>query len=360
VPTPARWKPEAAQPREQLAASLPQPESDVATPWDPQFEQNTEVGSPDMGAPAPAAPLGELFSDLDLPDQQEPSPEGSQQEGLISQEDPLAALAAEEPTAQRRPVENTSYFVQKAGVNRRNPPWKIALFIVLLIALPVGALYLVTELQVVPLKVTRVDAQGRAVEEQVSVFSAEGIGELRDLLMGREKPPPPPPPPPAPAPKAPEAKAPGTPEAQPAQEGAAPVDPEARKELESLYAGDGSKEDVGPEVREEAEVAAADSAASEGPPQEEVAKVVAQSQGAFQGCIEQALRKNPRLRGGKVILTATVGSSGTVKKASFDRKDMEGSTLGDCLKARARRMVFPSFSGEDVEVEIPLVLTKSM
>ena len=41
------------------------------------------------------------------------------------------------------------------------------------------------------------------------------------------------------------------------------------------------------------------------------------------------------------------------------RQDIAGSSMGNCLKVRARRMVFPAFSGDDVEVEIPLVLTKT-
>ncbi len=49
-----------------------------------------------------------------------------------------------------------------------------------------------------------------------------------------------------------------------------------------------------------------------------------------------------------------------VKKVSFDREDINGSPMGNCIKSRARRMVFPAFEGEDVEVEIPLVLSKSM
>jgi hypothetical protein len=87
---------------------------------------------------------------------------------------------------------------------------------------------------------------------------------------------------------------------------------------------------------------------------------VGQTQRAFQSCIEQQLRKNPGFRGGKVSLVATVGSSGTVKQVTLDRHDLEGSDLGTCLKSQARRMVFSAFSGDDVDVEIPLVLTTTL
>jgi pyruvate/2-oxoglutarate dehydrogenase complex dihydrolipoamide acyltransferase (E2) component len=277
----------------------------------------------------------------------------------VSQEDPLAALG-KDPGSRRAPVENTQHFVKKAGVDRRNPPWKIALFVVLLLGLPVGVLYALTELQVVPLRVTRVDAKGNVVQEPVSVFSAEGVSELRDLMLGNTRPPPPPPPAPKPEPKkaAEPAKQEPPKEAAP-QEAAQQPQGEAQPEAAALYA-EGEKKDVGPEVRENTEVAATDSTEQAGPPPEELAKVVAQSQSAFRSCIEAALRKNPKLRDGKLLVTATVGSSGKVKKVSFDREDLDGTIMGNCIKARTRRLVFPAFSGDDVDVEIPLVLSKSM
>ncbi len=92
----------------------------------------------------------------------------------------------------------------------------------------------------------------------------------------------------------------------------------------------------------------------------EVARVVAQSQPAFQFCIEQELRKNPAFRGGKVFITATVGSSGLVKSVRIGRRDIEISPLGSCLIARTKRMVFPAFSGSDAEVQVPLILAANV
>ncbi len=322
---------------------------------DPDFEQGRDREARDLEAlPRTAsrtdAPLGELFSDLDLPAEQEPQPQG---------EEALAALG-EAPA--RPQVENTSYYVNKAGVNRRNPPWKIALFVLLLVGIPLAALYLLSELQVVPpLKVTRVDAQGRTVEENVSYFSSEGMGELRDRMLGQQKPPPAPPPAPAPPPKPEPAPAPKAPTAEekPAEQGLTPPEGEANKELQQLYA-DSAKQDVGPEARKDAEVADKDTAAQAGPPQEVIDRVVRKAQGAFEGCITQALRKGARFRDGKAVLTATVAASGTVTKAAFDRKDVENSEMGRCIKARARKLVFPRFTGEAVDVEIPLILTKAL
>jgi outer membrane biosynthesis protein TonB len=328
----------------------------VSAPWE---QEQDEAQSFEQSPAANSPQLGELFSDLDLPQSEQQAGfdpgEAGYAEGGQQQEDPLAPLGQEE--AQRAPVENTQHFVKKAGVDRRNPAWKIALFLVLLLAVPVGLLYALTELQVVPLRVTRVDAQGNAVEQPVSVFSSEGMGELRDLMLGRAKPPPPEPAAmPKPEPKAPPSEP--AKEEPPTQEAAQPQG-EAQKEAAALYA-EGEKKDVGPEVRENAEVAAADSAKQSGPPQEEISRVVSQSQSAFKSCIERALRRNPQLRDTKVLVTATVGSSGKVKKVSFDREDVDGSPMGNCLKLSAKRMVFPAFSGDEVEVEIPLVVTKSM
>ena len=98
-----------------------------------------------------------------------------------------------------------------------------------------------------------------------------------------------------------------------------------------------------------------------GLPAEDVVKVVEKSQGAFQSCVETELRKNPSFKGGKVLLVATVGTSGVVKDARLDRKELDTSPVGDCIKKSAKRMVFPAFKSDDgsgeVDLEIPLVLT---
>lgn len=344
VAAPARWMDE--EPATRIDGDAQGRAQSLAEDSYPEQEQEAQPRASSRGE----APLGELFSDLDLPADQ-----GAPQEG----EDALAALGGESPA--RAPVENTGYYVNKAGVNRRNPPWKIAIFVLLLVGVPLAALYLLSELQVVPpLKVTRVDAQGRTVEENVSFFSSEGMGELRDRMLGQQKPPPAPPAPaPQPKPEPTPQASPPTAEEKPPEQGLAPPEGEANKELQQLYA-DSAKADVGPEVRKDTEVAAKDSAAQSGPPQEAIIRVVQRAQPSFENCIEQAMRKGSRFREGKVVLTATVGASGSVKKTAFDRKDVENSELGRCLKTRARKLVFPRFSGDDVDVEIPLILAKAL
>jgi hypothetical protein len=235
-----------------------------------------------------------------------------------------------------------------SGLTRKSP-WKLALVLCAALALPVGGVAWLVSLRKEPVIAASGETppDGAAAPAPAPTAPVRRVQELRDLLLGKKAPPPAPPAPVAP-PKhvAPETKA-------------APKPPDGAKtaELRALY-GDGSKADVGPRVRR-AE-AASSGRGGGGPSSEEVSRVVGQTQGAFQSCIEQQLRKNPGFRGGKVSLVATVGSSGTVKQVQLDRHDLEGTDLGNCLKARARRMVFAAFSGDDVDVEIPLVLTTTL
>jgi len=268
------------------------------------------------------------------------------------------------PSDLASPGEETRFFISEAGMHKRNPPWKIAAFVVALIALPLAVLYLLAAFQVVPLTVTRVDSSGREGKE--SVFSSGGVSALGDLLTGRGRTAHPVAPggesrPGRVPPKAPVASL-KTVDIPPAPlPSPSPSPPPSSKttstaDLRALY-GDGSKGDVGPVVRRQKEkrVEAAD-----GLGQREVARVVSQTQPAFRFCIEQEMKRNPSFRGGKIFINALVGSSGTVKQAAISRPDIDSSSLGQCLKSKARRMVFAAFAGDDTEVQIPLILTTSL
>lgn len=240
----------------------------------------------------------------------------------------------------------------RSGLHRRSP-WKLALALSAALVLPVGGLALLVSLRK---EAPVVQAHGEAMADPTAAVtpaaapapSMPKVQQLREMLLGKAAATPP-------APPAPPKHITAAPEAKPAPPKAAPDGPKTA-ELRALY-GDARKPDVGPRVRR-AETATA--ARTGGPSNDEVARVVGQTQSAFQSCIEAQLRKNPGFRGGKVSLLATVGSSGTVKQVQLDRRDLDGTDLGSCLKARARRMVFASFTGADVDVEIPLVLTTSL
>ncbi len=242
--------------------------------------------------------------------------------------------------------------VVPSGLPRRSP-WKLAIALSAALVLPVGGLGLLVSLRKEPV-VVQAHAEPpdpAAAPTPAPPVPVPRVQQLREMLLGK-------PTTPAPAPAAPPkhpAPAP-TPEAKAAPAKPAPDGPKTA-ELRALY-GDAQKPDVGPRVRRADTSTPARGGG--GPSDQEVARVVGQTQSAFQSCIEAQLRKNPGFRGGKVSLLATVGSSGTVKQVQLDRRDLDGTDLGSCLKARARRMVFAAFTGGDVDVEIPLVLTTSL
>ncbi len=249
------------------------------------------------------------------------------------------------------PGDETRFFIAEAGMHRRNPPWKIAAFVASLIALPAAVLYLLAAFKIGPLVVTRIDASGNEIRE--SVFAEDGVSGLGDLLSGRQRRARPPHDPRAARPAAKPVPAPAKAADAP---GPAAQRPGGSADLRAFYA-DGTKADVGPTVRQQQE-RPEESGAGLAPA--EVAKVVAQTQPAFQFCIEQEMKKNPSFKGGKIFINAVVGGSGTVKQVAISRPDIDGSSLGECLKGKARRMIFAAYSGGDTEVQIPLILTTSL
>jgi predicted Zn finger-like uncharacterized protein len=331
------------------------------------------IFEPEKWVPAPAEEVSvnhrrESFEELAVTN---PVVQGRPLPGLKLSREMLAASPqprwedGEEPRREPTPSgltplvsgEETGFFIAKAGMNKRNPPWKIAAFAIALIVLPLSVLYLLTAFKLGPLMVTRVDSSGREFKE--SVFASGGVSGLGDLLAGRKgtapmasgesRPGRIPPKAPAAAPKPEES--PPSPPPSPSPRTASSAD------LRALYA-DASKGDVRPTVRKQSKEKKEDAAGGLG--QAEVAKVVSQTQPGFRFCIEQEMKKNPSFRGGKIFIHALVGTSGTVKQAVISRPEIDSSSLGQCLKSKARRMVFAAFSGDDTEVQIPLILTTSL
>ncbi|MBK7857175.1 MAG: AgmX/PglI C-terminal domain-containing protein [Archangiaceae bacterium] len=281
----------------------------------------------------------------------------------------LAAVPDSGPAAPSDPNsigEVTRHFINQSGANKRNPPWKIALFVIGAVGLPVGVLALLSTFHVVG--VTVVNEQGEEVQQ--SFFSAEGMNGLGDVLSGKA------------AQKRAEAKAraearrrqvaaPGPLDG--ARVGGTDLDLGSRKgsgageaakmggvtgSLGAFY-GDTEKKDRGPKVRAGDDNTA--KAHAGGLDEGEAAKVVAHSQMAFQDCIESGLRRNPHLKVGKVAMAVTVTPSGAVKSSAIVPKVHETSDWGACLMQRAKRMVFPPFDGdEEAEIQVPLVVGVSL
>ena len=87
-------------------------------------------------------------------------------------------------------------------------------------------------------------------------------------------------------------------------------------------------------------------------------KVMAANRKAFDACISRTLRLNPSLKLVKrTTLVVTIQPSGTVAKAYLAEEEVDRTELGACLTETARRMVFPAFDGEPLDVAMPLSLS---
>jgi DNA-directed RNA polymerase subunit RPC12/RpoP len=92
----------------------------------------------------------------------------------------------------------------------------------------------------------------------------------------------------------------------------------------------------------------------------EVKAVISRGRKSFDSCVEEWMRKEPGLdvSGIRVNLIITINPSGAVTAPVVDNPDIDRTSLGACLKSTARKMVFPSFSGDSFEASVPLVLGK--
>lgn len=259
--------------------------------------------------------------------------------------------------------EQTRFFMNKAGVTRRNPPWKIALFVVLLVGLPAAVLYALSLFKVSFLQIqTGVDDSGQEVT--ASVFTTEGLSSLRDALLKKKPAPVPKPKTPRPPPKNPAGTGdPKKPDETGGQVVAKPdikfdtlTDEQRKAMAEATKETGGNGPKVDPKLLEDK----IHVDGKTGLDQAVIAEVFAKNVKAFQACVETEIRRNPAFKGGKVNIGFTIGSSGIVTKASVDRADLDGTELGICLKKKAKTMVFPSFEGEPFDVESPLIMAKGM
>jgi len=286
--------------------------------------------------------------------------------------DPFAALGEADPKDAPPPGEATKFFIAQAGVNKRNPPWKIALFVVAIIGLPVGILYMLSSLHVVPPVLVQ-NEKGEMVEQEF--FTPQGFSTgLKDLLSGdakkkkaaaeaaqraaaeREK-----------AKKLAAAQPQNDSDALPEAKGKKPETPKySEEELKKLYGSGGpvgsdvslgSKNDVGPKIRLESQAPTIEKGG--GLDSEAVAKTMGERMKALVGCVEDALKRNPNVKLEKVTLVLQVGTSGAVKSAGLEPKRVELTDWGGCIVQRAKKISFPAADSES-EIQIPLVLGASM
>ena len=90
---------------------------------------------------------------------------------------------------------------------------------------------------------------------------------------------------------------------------------------------------------------------------DQVRKKLDDNKGALQGCIDEALRRDPNLRVGRIHISTTIAPSGQVTAARIDKRNVDDGPLGICLKRTTRKISFPSFTGEPFEVDIPITVT---
>lgn len=94
---------------------------------------------------------------------------------------------------------------------------------------------------------------------------------------------------------------------------------------------------------------------------EAVARTVGASRKAFDACVSRALRLNPSLKiARRATLVVTVQPNGSVTGAFIAEEEVDRTDLGACLASAARRMVFPSFEGEALDVSMPLSLSTGL
>ncbi len=328
----------------------------------------------------PSAPLNDLFSDVGTPSglhplhqpisdlAQQPTSGVSETEPSTSgQVDPFAQIAGPVKEGEAPPPgEATKFFIAKAGVNKRNPPWKIALFIAGGIGIPsfVGWLLLTFGVVQLPM-VTATHDDGTTTQE--SFFSPTGFSGLKDSLTGesaRKK---------AAAEQkererlaaiANAARRQNVPTGTPREKDPEPDEPVKPPKpqdpnLAALYGNDDGPRSHAPKIRKNPDDQNTGVVNASGLSPETAMKVVNEKQKAFEQCVETALHRNPKLAVGNIFIVLNIGSSGAVKSASVEPKKFEGSDWATCMVGVGRRIVFPSSDG-DTQLELPFKVGVAM
>lgn len=116
----------------------------------------------------------------------------------------------------------------------------------------------------------------------------------------------------------------------------------------------GGERRVAPLVSDQARQTAA--AAAAGPSEGMITAVVKrkENQDALRSCYERALKRDDRLRSGRIDVTASVGRSGTVKTVHLSAPP-EFSTMESCIRSAVRRWHFPA-NADEYAINFPLIL----
>jgi hypothetical protein len=97
-------------------------------------------------------------------------------------------------------------------------------------------------------------------------------------------------------------------------------------------------------------------AAPSGLTADQVHRKLDENKPALQGCVDDALRRDPHLKVGKIHVSTTIAPDGQVTAAKIDQQSVDESALGACLKGATKKILFPQFAGAAFEVDIPIVV----
>lgn len=87
----------------------------------------------------------------------------------------------------------------------------------------------------------------------------------------------------------------------------------------------------------------------------DVSKVVTASRPAFGVCASKHIKQATSKM--EVTLTLAIEPSGKVSEVNVEQRTTSQTRLGVCLVSVAKKMEFPSFTGEALQVEVPLALS---
>ena len=81
-----------------------------------------------------------------------------------------------------------------------------------------------------------------------------------------------------------------------------------------------------------------------------------ENKGTLQKCVDDAVKYSPNLKVGRIHISTTIAPTGQVTSAKIDKKAVDESALGTCLKIATRRIAFPPFTGDPFMVDIPILV----
>jgi hypothetical protein len=89
---------------------------------------------------------------------------------------------------------------------------------------------------------------------------------------------------------------------------------------------------------------------------DQVKRKLDENKGTLQKCVDDAVKYSPNLKVGRIHISTTIAPTGQVTSAKIDKKAVDESSLGTCLKIATRRIAFPPFTGDPFMVDIPILV----